>query len=229
MVCTARLMRAEDIAQVSEIDHEAFPTDWHPNSFKRELNSKLVRHLVAYEESAGAGGSCYHAESTGTEAKGRGCWLACRVKRLFRGEHTVENEKGTQTDQNIVGYATIWLMLDEAHLTSIAVRETHRKRGIGELLLISAINLAIELNAQVATLEVRSSNSTAQALYEKYGFAKVGIRRAYYADNGEDAVVMTTERITSASYQAKFKQLKEAYKQRWETNQLPYPLARPAG
>ena len=78
----------------------------------------------------------------------------------------------------------------------------------------------MELDAQVLTLEVRASNLPAQALYEKYGFAKVGVRRRYYADDGEDAVVMTTERITSGSYQSMFQQLKQAYTQRWRTNHL---------
>ena len=82
------------------------------------------------------------------------------------------------------------------------------------------IEKATELNTRAITLEVRQSNRAAQALYEKYGFTKAGVRRRYYSDDGEDAVVMTTETITSGSYQARFQQLKQAYTQRWRTNHL---------
>ncbi|MFC1925787.1 ribosomal protein S18-alanine N-acetyltransferase, partial [Chloroflexota bacterium] len=113
-----------------------------------------------------------------------------------------------RNNHNILGYASMWLMVDEAHLTSIAVRETHRRRGVGELLLISIIDLAMHLKAQIVTLEVRSSNLAAQALYEKYGFIEVGLRRGYYSDDGEDAVIMTAENIASAFYQARLEDLR---------------------
>lgn len=115
----------------------------------------------------------------------------------------------------VLGFAGLWFILDEAHLTSIAVRESHRRHGIGELLLISALELAVEKGAQIMTLEVRVSNSPAQGLYEKYGFSNVGVRRGYYTDNNEDAFLMSTDRITSASYQASFQRLKECHSQKW--------------
>ncbi len=217
-----RLMSIEDISQVIEIDRESFPTDWYPTSFKRELSNKLTRHLVAWEKSNEASEAYSQAEATEREAKGKLWWLASMVKRLFGRRGPIDNQKTSQNNQKIVGYATFWLMMDEAHLTSIAVREAYQRQGIGELLLISAINMAAELNAQVITLEVRASNLAAQALYEKYGFAKVGVRRRYYSDDAEDAVVMTTERITSGSYQARFQQLKRSYTQRWRINHLSW-------
>jgi ribosomal-protein-alanine N-acetyltransferase len=119
-----------------------------------------------------------------------------------------------QDNQNIIGYAAMWLMVDEAHLISIAVRETYRCRGIGELLLNSIIDLAMQLRSQVITLEVRASNQAAQALYEKYGFIKVGVRRGYYSNDREDALIMTTENIISASYQARLRELRQKYEQR---------------
>jgi ribosomal-protein-alanine N-acetyltransferase len=222
----ARLMCTEDIPEVTEIDREAFPTDWYPTSFFRELNSKMTRHLVACEESKEASGSYSQIGTAGKETNGKLWWLVSRVKRLIGKGRTLNNGKAIQTNQNIVGYATFWLMAGEAHLTAIAVREVYRRRGIGELLLISAINLAAELNTDVFTLEVRSSNLSAQTLYEKYGFDKVGVRRGYYSDDSEDAVIMTTERIKSVSYQSRFKQLQQAYTQRWGTNYLSYPLDR---
>lgn len=209
-----RPMQAVDIAQVTEVDREAFPTQWPPPSFKRDLNSRIVRYLVAFEE-----GSDPYYQTTVVEPKADGNLqrLLSKIKRLFNIEHFSNQGMVTQTDQIILGYASMWLMVDEAHLTSIAVRETHRRQGIGELLLISIIDLAAQLSAQVVTLEVRVSNLEAQALYEKYGFAKVGERRGYYSDDGEDAVIMTTETITSAPYQARFQELKQEYVQRWGT------------
>src|SRR4029079_13248837 len=98
------------------------------------------------------------------------------------------------------GYVGVWLMVDEAHIVAIAVRETYRRRGLGELLLAEAIELALDNQQENVTLEVRRSNVSAQALYEKYRFLKVGLRKRYYSDNHEDAVIMSTPPIQDASY-----------------------------
>ena len=104
---------------------------------------------------------------------------------------------------------------EDAHITEIAVRENHRGRGIGELLLIGALRAAVEYGSKAMTLEVRVSNLIAQRLYEKYGFKSVGIRKAYYSDNREDAVIMTTNPIDSEEYQQMFQDLQAAYRSRW--------------
>jgi ribosomal-protein-alanine N-acetyltransferase len=75
--------------------------------------------------------------------------------------------------------------------------------------------MAAQLHADVVTLEARISNKQAQALYEKYEFQKVGVRRAYYTDNGEDAVIMTTDSLTSSAFQSRFQRLKQAHQHRW--------------
>jgi ribosomal-protein-alanine N-acetyltransferase len=93
----------------------------------------------------------------------------------------------------IVAYGGIWLMVDEAHVTTFAVHPRYRRRRIGERLLLSLMDLALERHAREATLEVRLSNLGARRLYEKYGFRPVGIRPRYYSDNQEDALIMTTE------------------------------------
>lgn len=81
--------------------------------------------------------------------------------------------------------------------------------------MIAAIDLAAELKARIVTLEVRISNIGAQNLYTKYGFTQVGIRRGYYIDNREDAIVMSTDDINLAPFQANLQQLKQAYYKRW--------------
>jgi len=98
----------------------------------------------------------------------------------------------------IVGFAGIWLLVDEAHITTFATRPVWRRQGIGERLLVALMDLALARGAKEATLEVRPSNIPAKRLYEKYGFKVVGVRPRYYSDNNEDALIMTTEPLRSA-------------------------------
>jgi ribosomal-protein-alanine N-acetyltransferase len=92
----------------------------------------------------------------------------------------------------IVAYAGMWLVVDEAHITTFAVDPAWRRRRIGDRLLMALLDLAIARGARDATLEVRVSNLAARRLYEKFGFRPLGIRPRYYTDDGEDALVMTT-------------------------------------
>jgi ribosomal-protein-alanine N-acetyltransferase len=106
------------------------------------------------------------------------------------------------------------MMMKEAHVIAIGVRDEYRRLGIGEGLLIATIELAQKLNANVVTLEVRASNQTAQSLYKKYGFRVIGRRPRYYSSDGEDATIMSTDNIGSLPFQVSFQDLKEAYAQR---------------
>lgn len=117
-------------------------------------------------------------------------------------------------ERRIDGVAGFWVMTGEAHIITIAVRPARRRQGIGEMLLVAAIELAMSLDARLVTLEVRQSNTAAQELYEKYGFAKAGSRRAYYDDNGEDAVIMSTGTLTGIPFQERFRRLKRAHADR---------------
>lgn len=94
-------------------------------------------------------------------------------------------EKGDR----LVGYAGMWVMLDEAHVTNIAVRSELRGQKIGEQLLHRLIAVAVRLGAKRMTLEVRKSNEVAQNLYQKFGFRAAGVRKKYYSDK-EDAILM---------------------------------------
>jgi ribosomal-protein-alanine N-acetyltransferase len=100
------------------------------------------------------------------------------------------------------------MMVDEAHIITIASHREWRQRGVGELLLASLIDQAAEQGAHIVTLEVRVSNETAQALYRKYGMAVMGKRKRYYSDNGEDALIMSTPTLTSAEYQRLMQEVK---------------------
>ena len=91
----------------------------------------------------------------------------------------------------IVGYVGFWFIVDEAHISTLAVHPDYRGQGIGELLLRTALNGANDLDARIVTLEVRTSNDAAIRLYEKFDFKVVGSRPRYYRDNNEDALLMT--------------------------------------
>lgn len=95
-----------------------------------------------------------------------------------------------ELDQAIIGYGGMWIIMDEAHVTNIAVREPFRGRGFGEMLLRRLMRTAADQGARSMTLEVRVSNETAQNLYRKLGFRHNGIRPRYYTDNQEDAYIM---------------------------------------
>lgn len=95
-----------------------------------------------------------------------------------------------ELDNKILGYAGMWVILDEAHITNIAIAPFARGKKLGEALLCHLVEKAKLYGAEKMTLEVRSSNYIAQGLYEKLNFKKTGIRKNYYADSVEDAVIM---------------------------------------
>lgn len=94
----------------------------------------------------------------------------------------------------ILAWGGFWLLVDEAHIATVAAHPEHRGCGLGELLMVDLMEAAFERGARVATLEVRASNLTAQKLYAKLGFDIVGTRRKYYRD-GEDGLIMTTPEL----------------------------------
>ena len=209
-----RLMQREDIAQVTDIDREAFPTDWPATNYEHELQNRLAHYIVACDEE-----KIVDELEVKAYPKGSLSGLVTKVRRLFNHDWFFGNELPPLGKQYITGFIGFWIMAGEAHITDIAVREKYRRQGIGELLLISAVDLAAELKAYIITLEVRVSNTSAQSLYYKYGFTQTGLRRGYYTDNGEDGIVMSTENITSASFQALLQQLKQNHSRKWG---IPY-------
>jgi ribosomal-protein-alanine N-acetyltransferase len=115
--------------------------------------------------------------------------------------------------REIVAYGGMWLMVDEAHITTFAVLPEWRRRGIGGRLMVAMMKLASDLDARVATLEVRLSNDAARELYQRFGFRPVGLRPRYYSDNGEDALIMTTGPLASADMRSRLAALARRYDQ----------------
>lgn len=204
-----RRMRAEDISQVIEIEHEAFSPGWIGTRFRRELNNRHCRFLVAYFIN-GHGLPPGVDASEADEGADSSMWA-----RMVRGVKSVLGTAGDGGGDAVAGYVGIWFQGDQAHITEIAVRESLRGQGIGELLLIGTVRAAYEQGLEEVTLEARVSNFIAQRLYDKYGFNEVGIRKNYYADNREDAVIMTTDRIHTGAYREKFNALQERFFERY--------------
>lgn len=117
--------------------------------------------------------------------------------RLAHYQVLVRDEAAGET---IIGFAGFWLMADEVHVSTIAVAPAERSRGRGEWLLLNLLQLACALDPLLVTLEVRRGNSVAQALYAKYRFEEVGLRRRYYRDTGEDALLLTVDLATQPDY-----------------------------
>lgn len=119
----------------------------------------------------------------------------------------------TDEEGNILGYSGLWGIIDEAHITNIAVAPDFRRKKIGEVLLANMIDFCRKNEIKYITLEVRVSNKPAIGLYEKYGFKSLGSRKGYYQNNNEDALIMWTENIFwdkfKVSYEENIKNLKD--------------------
>jgi len=119
-----------------------------------------------------------------------------------------------RSGNSIVGFAGIWLLVDEAHIPTFATRSAWRRQGIGERLLAALLDLALARGAKEATLEVRPSNIPAKRLYEKFGFKVVGVRPRYYSDNNEDALIMTTDTLDGRPMKNRLAELRTALAER---------------
>ncbi len=110
----------------------------------------------------------------------------------------------------IVAYGGIWVILEDSHVTTIAVASEERGRGYGEAVLLHLLDDAVARGAAWMTLEVRESNAVAQTLYRKYGFTTVSTRKGYYSDNNESALVMWAGNLRSEIYRNRLRALRAA-------------------
>ena len=204
-------MGLDDIAQVQGIEVQSFSSPWSAQAYEQDLRTNRLAHYVVLRETADDDAAPNPASEPSPEAQpSPRPTLGQILTRVWQRLSGRRERVPAHPRPPIAGFAGIWMMVDEAHLVTFAVGPGQRGKGLGELLLISMIDLACILGARVMTLEVRVSNHVAQSLYRKYGFTNEGVRRRYYSDNGEDALIMTTPTLTSASYQAHYQELKRA-------------------
>ena len=100
-----------------------------------------------------------------------------------------------ELDERVVGMLVLWMIVDEAHIASLATHPEFRRQGIAKRLLVVALEKAYAEGARSALLEVRAGNEAAQNMYKRFGFEEVGRRERYYKDNNEDAILMTLKRL----------------------------------
>jgi [ribosomal protein S18]-alanine N-acetyltransferase len=112
----------------------------------------------------------------------------------------------------VVGFVGLWHVMDEGHICTLAVEPAERGRGLGELLVLAALEAAVEVGSDAVHLEYRLGNDAAAQLYAKLGFERVGLRRGYYSDTGEDAVLARIRGLSGPDGRAR---MREAW-QRWE-------------
>lgn len=198
-------MTLADVPEVMAIERDSFLTPWPGSAYRRELNENRNAHYLVLRMD---GAQQHKPEAPGSEPR-KGFWSS-----LFPLNRPRELTPAAPDRVTLAGYAGLWLMLDEAHVTTIAVRPQFRGRGLGELLLVGLSEIAYDINARWLTLEVRVSNETAQALYRKYGFKPAGVRHRYYSDNQEDALIMWTDELRSPEWQRQFESLRLKVRER---------------
>jgi ribosomal-protein-alanine N-acetyltransferase len=189
-------MRVEHIPAVSAIERLSFPQPWPQNAYRREIVENRMAHYVVARHLP----RMEHPQVPAEPAPQPSTDLIGRLSRFLKPAESPVSKEVEEERRSIVGYAGIWVMTDEAHVTTIASHPDIRNRGVGELLLVAMIHRATEVGARWMTLEVRASNSVAQNLYRKYTFKEMGVRRRYYSDNGEDALVMWTDALDADSF-----------------------------
>lgn len=164
-------MTTDDVAQVMEIEQVVFPAPWSARAYHYEITENEFSTMLVLRPA-----------------------FRMAPQRLL---HRI----GLLEPSRVIGYAGFWLLVDEAHICTIAVDPKWQGRGLGALLLISLLDRGRESGAIRATLEVRASNQVAQELYHKYHFEIVGRRKRYYTNNNEDAYIMTTPPFESPAFQ----------------------------
>ncbi len=221
-----RPMHEGDITQAVQIDRDAFPENKYAPPFRRDLRERNYAHyLVAVSHDAPYGNYARSHDlppdgNSAGSGRARGGRITNAVTRLIG----VGTDAVPPTEELIAGYLGLWAVIDEGHITSVGVRKSHRGQGIGELLVIGAVEASKLLNCRAVTLEVRVSNEVAQNLYKKYGFKIVGRRKRYYSDNGEDAYIMTTDPIDTSDYSFLFDDLSYQHSERWGVTYRTYGI-----
>lgn len=206
-------MTMADVPRVIEIEKLAYPATWPASAYRKELQENRWAHYIVLRDKT----LMRPLEVMNPEPE--------RPRRpfplsLFATRPGMPVASPSQS--SIIGFAGLWLMVDEAHITTIAIHPDYRGMHLGEFLLSNLIDIAYRIEARWVTLEVRVSNYVAQNLYEKYGFRGDDIRPRYYSDNQEDARIMWTEELSSLSYKERFQELKKKLYQLLETQEEPH-------
>ncbi len=193
-------MTLDDLTEVHHVEMQSVPTPWPLSAYRRELTNPQNNHYVVCRWRSPEDLAIIQQQARENRAE-RGLFP------LFRRP---QEQIAPQPRAAIVGFAGMWTLVDEAHVTIIGVAPSHRGRGIGEYIFTTLIDEALRRNVTWVTLEVRVSNTRAQSLYAKYGFSVQATRRRYYSDDGEDAYVMSSPTVNTAQYREQYAALRAA-------------------
>jgi ribosomal-protein-alanine N-acetyltransferase len=196
-------MTLADIPRVVEIERLAYTTPWPPSAYRKELQDNPLAHYLVLRDTS--------LQLPAPETPAGSTPRRSFPLSLLPSRPTPSVSAPTST---IIGFAGLWLMVDEAHVTTIALHPRFRGRSLGELMLSSLVQIAYNISARTVTLEVRVTNHVAQNLYRKYGFQEAGVRRRYYSDNNEDALIMWTEPIHSPVFIERYEGLRASLAER---------------
>jgi ribosomal-protein-alanine N-acetyltransferase len=193
-------MTQDDVEEVGEVERRCFPNPWPLSAYRRELRNPEQNFYIVLRDDPGA--ETGEGEETG-EPNGdillHSTRTSSRRPRRFAFWPLGRRDEAVISPP-IIGFAGMWNLYDEAHVTTIGVIPEMRGRGLGELLLVALFDEAIRRRANWVTLEVRVTNHSAQALYRKYGFTIQGRRARYYSDNNEDAFIMWSASLRDPDY-----------------------------
>ncbi|WP_449416662.1 ribosomal protein S18-alanine N-acetyltransferase [Phormidium nigroviride] len=165
----------EHLPAAVELDQLCFGGIWTLEGYRRELESSNSDLLGLWERgSRGAG----EQGSGGAGERGSG------------GEEEIKEDLTSLSSPSLIGIGCLWSILEEAHITILAIHPDYQGQGFGQALLYALLKSAHQQKLEWATLEVRSSNLVAISLYQKFGFQEAGRRRGYYQDSGEDALIL---------------------------------------
>ncbi len=184
------LMDLDDISDVARVERRCFTNPWPQSAYRRELRYPEQNYYIVLRDLTGDGRSIPMAAAKGIGRRG----FSRLVNSLARKHEPPPEGPG------IAGFAGMWVMYEEAHITTIGVDPVYQGQGLGEVLLVALIEEAINRDANRISLEVRVSNRVAQRLYEKYAMAVQGVRPRYYTDNGEDAWVMVSRPLRDPDF-----------------------------
>src|SRR5215471_9373238 len=161
-------MTMSDVPRVIEIERLAYPSTWPASAYRKELQDNRWAHYIVLRD-----------KKIAQEQVAVGVQEPEKARRFFPLSLLPSRQTATATSpetNSIIGFAGLWLMVDEAHITTIAMHPNYRRKGLGEFMLVNLIDIAYSIGANWVTLEVRVSNYVAQNLYRKYGFHEKGLR-----------------------------------------------------
>lgn len=188
----ARYATIADAVAIDHVVREAFGASAPKTSSARDMKRRNTTYIVATR------GTNWNGDDANA-GSGDGGGFSRRLRSIL-SVASLGSSEPQRVMSNIVGLVGIWTAADQAHIVVIATRPNRRGHGVGELLLIATMAEALKVGTANATLEVRKSNLVARSLYRKYGFSDVGVRRQYYHDNREDAIIMSTPSFSDLGY-----------------------------